>query len=306
MDGRDISFRVATVPVAYGEKLVLRILDRETVQLGIENLGIAADTLQQLRSLIQRPSGILLVVGPTGSGKTTTLYSMLHALNTGTRNITTIEDPVEYQIEGLTQLQVNEDIGLGFSALLRAVLRQDPDVIFVGEIRDQQTAQSAIRASLTGHLVFSTLHTSSAASAISRMTDLGVEPFLVAAGLRGVLSQRLVRALCRLCREPTTPDPTLLALLPPALRGITQAWRAVGCRQCFQTGYRGRIPLVELLTLTDQLRDQIVSGASAAVLQQTAQGDGMRPIFLDGLARVESGQTSLEELLSTLDIPEHA
>ena len=306
VDGRDISFRVATVPVAYGEKLVLRILDRETVQLGIENLGIAADTLQQLRSLIQRPSGILLVVGPTGSGKTTTLYSMLHALNTGTRNITTIEDPVEYQIEGLTQLQVNEDIGLGFSALLRAVLRQDPDVIFVGEIRDQQTAQSAIRASLTGHLVFSTLHTSSAASAISRMTDLGVEPFLVAAGLRGVLSQRLVRALCRLCREPTTPDPTLLALLPPALRGITQAWRAVGCRQCFQTGYRGRIPLVELLTLTDQLRDQIVSGASAAVLQQTAQGDGMRPIFLDGLARVESGQTSLEELLSTLDIPEHA
>lgn len=304
VDERDISFRVATAPTAHGEKVVLRILDKQTVQLGIENLGFATDNLARLRQLIQRPSGILLVVGPTGSGKTTTLYSILHALNTGTRNITTIEDPIEYTIEGLSQIQVNEDIGLSFSALMRAVLRQDPDVIFVGEIRDQETARSAIRASLTGHMVFSTLHTNSAASAISRMTDLGAESFLLAAGLRGVLSQRLVRALCRQCRQPASPDPTLLAMLPEELRTLKAAWRARGCRQCFMTGYRGRIPLMELLVVNETIREQIIAGASAAELQQTARADGMRGIFLDGLSRVEEGLTTLEELLSTIDIPE--
>jgi type II secretory ATPase GspE/PulE/Tfp pilus assembly ATPase PilB-like protein len=304
VDERDISFRVATAPTVHGEKVVLRILDKQIVQLGIENLGFTADNLSRLRKIIQRPSGILLVVGPTGSGKTTTLYSILHALNTGTRNITTIEDPIEYTIAGLSQIQVNDDIGLSFSALMRAVLRQDPDVIFLGEIRDLETARSAIRASLTGHMVFSTLHTNSAAAAISRMTDLGAESFLLAAGLRGVLSQRLVRALCRQCRQPAEPDPTLLAMLPEDMRTLKTAWRARGCRQCFMTGYRGRIPLMELLVVDEVIREQIIAGASATALQETGRAAGMQGIFRDGLARVEAGITTLEELLSTIDIPE--
>ena len=304
IDERDISLRIATVPTVHGEKVVLRILDKQTVQLGIDNLGIDPSNLAMLRHLIQRPNGILLVVGPTGSGKTTTLYSILHALNTGTRNITTIEDPIEYTISGLSQIQVNEDIGLGFSALIRAVLRQDPDIILVGEIRDQETAHSAIRASLTGHMVLSTLHTNSAAAAISRMTDLGTESFLLAAGLRGVISQRLVRALCRQCRQPAAPDPTLLAMLPPDMRTLRRTWRARGCQHCFQTGYRGRIPLIELLTVDERIRELIIAGAATSQLHRVAQAAGMRTIFEDGLSRVEQGQTTLEELLSTIDVPE--
>ena len=249
VDGREIAFRVATAPTAFGEKMVMRILDKQTVQLGLDNLGFDEAQLRRLRALIQRPSGIFLVVGPTGSGKTTTLYSILHALNTGTRNITTIEDPIEYQIAGLTQIQVREEIGLSFSSLMRSVLRQDPDIVFLGEIRDTETARSAIRASMTGHLVFSTLHTNSAAAAIARMVDLEAEPFLLAAALRGVLSQRLVRALCRQCREPADPDPTLLASLPESLRTVERVYRARGCRQCFMTGYRGRVPIMELLVV---------------------------------------------------------
>ena len=304
IEERDISFRVATAPTVHGEKVVLRILDKQTVQLGLENLGIHPDNLSRLRQLIQRPSGIVLVVGPTGSGKTTTLYSILQALNTGTRNITTIEDPIEYTIPGLSQIQANEDIGLSFSALMRSVLRQDPDVILVGEIRDQETARSAIRASLTGHMVFSTLHTNSAASAISRMTDLGAESFLLAAGLRAVLSQRLVRALCRQCRQPAQPDPTLLSMLPEALRNLPSVWRARGCRQCFMTGYRGRIPIMELLVVDEVIREQIIAGAPAAQLQRSALDNGMKTIFLDGLDRVTVGLTTLEELLSIVDVPE--
>ncbi len=301
VDGRDIDFRVATTPTVRGEKVVLRILDKQATLLGLENLGLSGRIYDRLRKVIRRPNGIVLIVGPTGSGKTTTLYAGLQTLNTGHRNITTIEDPVEYQINGITQIQVHDEIGLGFSEVLRSVLRQDPDVILLGEIRDLDTTVNAIRASLTGHLVFATLHTNDAVSAVSRLSDMGAEPYLIAPSLRAVISQRLVRTLCPHCKEPGEPDPELLEMLPEAQRDLQQVWHARGCRQCFSTGYRGRIPIAEILVIDEDLRRAIIERASPGELQRAAVASGMVPIFSDGLAKVAEGTTTLEEVLATLE-----
>jgi len=301
VDGREIDFRVATTPTVRGEKVVLRILDKQATLLGLQNLGLGAEIYDQLRKVIRRPNGIVLMVGPTGSGKTTTLYAGLQTLNTGHRNITTIEDPVEYQIDGITQIQVHEDIGLGFSEVLRSVLRQDPDVVLLGEIRDLDTTVNAIRASLTGHLVFATLHTNDAVSAVSRLIDMGAEPYLIAPSLRAVVSQRLVRTLCPHCKEPGEPDPDLIAMLPEAERTLTAVWHARGCRQCFDTGYRGRVPIAEILVIDEDLRRLIVERAHPSRIQEAAVQGGMSPIFLDGMAKVAQGQTTLEEVLATLE-----
>jgi type IV pilus assembly protein PilB len=301
VDGREIDFRVATTPTVRGEKAVLRILDQQATLLGLENLGLSENIYEQLRKVIRRPNGIVLMVGPTGSGKTTTLYAGLQTLNTGHRNITTIEDPVEYQIDGITQIQVHEDIGLGFSEILRSVLRQDPDVILLGEIRDLDTTVNAIRASLTGHLVFATLHTNDAVSAVSRLIDMGAEPYLIAPSLRAVVSQRLVRTLCPHCKSPGDPDPELMAMLPESERTLTAVWHARGCRLCFSTGYRGRVPIAEILVVNEELRRLIVDRAHPSRIQEAAVANGMRPIFNDGLSKVAQGVTTLEEVLATLE-----
>lgn len=306
VEGRDIDFRVATTPTVNGEKVVLRILDKQAALLGLENLGFSKEQYFRLRQVLRRPNGIVVVAGPTGSGKTTSLYSCLMSLNTGTRNITTIEDPVEYQIEGLTQIQAHDDIGLSFSHILRSVLRQDPDVILVGEIRDLETTENAVRASLTGHLVFTTLHTNDATSAITRLMDMGTEPFLIASSLRAVLSQRLVRTLCPSCKEQGTPDPSILAMLPKRMRGIKKLWQPRGCRHCFNTGYRGRIPIIELLIINEDMRRAIVNQEPPDHLTQVAVEGGMVPIFHDGLLKVAAGITTLEEILSVTEVSHQA
>lgn len=301
VEGRDIDFRVATTPTVNGEKVVLRILDKQAALLGLENLGFSREQYLRLRQVIRAPNGIVLVVGPTGSGKTTSLYSALVALNTGEKNITTIEDPVEYQIEGITQIQANDEIGLTFSHILRSVLRQDPDVILVGEIRDLETCENAIRASLTGHLVFATLHTNDAVAAVTRLMDMGIEPYLIASSLRAVVSQRLVRSLCTRCRQEGPPDPALVALLPERMRGISKVWHPKGCRHCFETGYRGRLPITELLVASDRLRRMVVERAPPSEMHLAAVEGGMRSMFEDGLVKVAEGQTSLEEVLAVAD-----
>ncbi len=304
VEGRAIDFRVATTPTVQGEKVVLRILDKQSTLMGLENLGFSNEQYLRLRQVIRRPNGIILMVGPTGSGKTTTLYATLMVLNTGHKNITTIEDPVEYQIDGITQIQVHEEIGLSFSSILRSVLRQDPDVVLVGEIRDLDTTKNAIRASLTGHLVFATLHTNDAVSAVTRLVDMGAEPYLIAPSLRAVISQRLVRTLCHRCKEEGPPDPVLLALLPEKFRSLPRAWHARGCRHCFNTGYRGRLPITEILVTDEQIRRLIVNRAPATELHQAAVDAGMTTIFEDGIYKVSKGLTTLEEVLGTIEAGE--
>ena len=298
IDGRRIDFRVSTLPTDHGEKIVIRIVDQERSALRLDTLGLSEPVLVRIRQYGLRPQGILIVTGPTGSGKTTMLYSLLQHIHSVTKNIVTVEDPIEYQVAGVNQVQVDEKSKKTFAAILRAMLRQDPDVMMIGEIRDFETAQIAFRASITGHLVLSTVHTNDAPSAVTRLVDLGLQPYMVASSLTGVVSMRLVRTLCPKCKDPYVPTPEELRLLGLDARegADLTLHRPVGCEHCFETGFRGRIGVFEVLDVTDPIRRLISSGAPESMIRQSALEAGMVPIGQDGMAKVLSGQTSLEEL----------
>jgi type IV pilus assembly protein PilB len=297
--GRAVDLRVSTLPTQFGESVVLRVLDRSTVNLDLEQLGMPDYILHYIREVIERPNGIFIVTGPTGSGKTTTLYSCLRKINTIDAKLLTAEEPVEYDLEGIMQVPVTEAIGLTFARVLRAFLRQDPDRIMVGETRDLETAQISIQASLTGHLVFTTLHTNDAAGAIARLVDMGVEPFLISSTLEAVLGQRLLRRICTDCREPYQPDESLLdeLSLAPEEIGERRFYYGGGCEKCNETGYRGRIGIYELMRITDPLRALINQRAPSVVLKQKAIELGMVTLRQDGLRSIFEGQTTIEEVL---------
>lgn len=281
--GRPIDVRVSTLPTGHGERAVLRLLEKEAGRLELERLGMAPDVLAKLDKLIHQPHGIVLVTGPTGSGKSTTLYAALGRLDASTTNILTVEDPIEYDLPGIGQTQVNARIDLTFSAALRAILRQDPDVIMIGEIRDLETAQIAVQASLTGHLVLATLHTNDAISAVARLTDMGVEPFLLASTLQGVLAQRLIRKLCPHCKMGHADG--------------TASWNAAGCTACSHTGYSGRTGVHELFTVDDAMRGLIHAGANEQALREAARRSGMRSLRQDGMRWIAQGLTTVEEMV---------
>lgn len=303
--GRNVDLRVATIPTIWGENVVLRILNRSSVTLDFSRLGFSEADLVDLKRMLSEPNGMLLVTGPTGSGKTTTLYTALDRLNDDERKVFSVEDPVEYHMGGINQIQVNPRIGLTFSGALRSILRQDPDVIMIGEIRDLETAEIAIRASLTGHLVLSTLHTNSAAASITRMLDMGVEDYLLASTLVGVLAQRLVRRLCPSCKAPSEAGSAyvnrLLGIAKPALAKSpateAQLFKAVGCSKCRGTGFSGRTAVYELLPVTDQVRDAIMKRHSERQLEATACAGGMTIMLANGMARALAGDTTVEEVL---------
>jgi general secretion pathway protein E len=294
--GKDIDFRVSMMPTIHGECAVLRILDRGSLKLDFVALGFATDAIATIRNLLAQPHGIVLVTGPTGSGKTTTLYAGLSELNTRDRKILTIEDPVEYQLAGVNQVQVKPQIGLTFANAMRGFLRQDPDIMMVGEIRDLETAQTAVQAALTGHLILSTLHTNDAPSAVTRLLDMGVEDYLLTSTIAGVLAQRLVRTLCLHCRKPYDADPALLERLQIAQSRAT-LYAAQGCAQCGDTGYAGRTTIVEVLVMTDTLRHLVLEHAEAGAVRRQAGLEGMRSMHADGMAKVLAGQTTVEEVL---------
>lgn len=295
--GHDVDIRVSTVPSMHGESIVMRILDRSAVTFDYDSLGLSASIIERLRMALDEPNGIVLVTGPTGSGKTTTLYAGLSGINTVSRKIITIEDPVEYQLEGINQLQVKPQIGLTFASLLRSILRQDPDVIMVGEIRDLETAQIAAQAALTGHLVLSTLHTNSAAAAVTRMRDMGLEDYLLSAVLRGVLAQRLVRRLCPSCRVPDPNSATLAARFDLAPKEGEGFWQPSGCPSCHHTGYRGRQAIAEFLVPTPDIVKLIFAQASDAEIERAAIAAGMETMFSAGLKACLAGETALDEVL---------
>jgi len=295
--GRDVDVRLSTIPIAHGESLVMRLLDTSVTILDLTDLGMEGEDLRHLEHLIERPHGIILVTGPTGSGKTTTLYAALSQLNTPDRKILTIEDPIEYQLSGISQMQVNTKIDVTFASALRAFLRQDPDVILVGEIRDFETVEIAVQASLTGHMVFSTVHTNDAASTFTRLTDMGVEPFLISSSVLAVQAQRLVRVVCPECRESYRAGPIELRQL-----GITDPtprtlFKAVGCEVCAGTGYTGRKGIFEVLPVTDGIRELVMSRADASKIKKQALAEGMHTLRQDGARKVLAGMTTMEEVL---------
>ncbi|GJQ26676.1 MAG: type IV fimbrial assembly protein PilB [Phycisphaerae bacterium] len=297
--GNPVDLRVAVLPTMFGESVVLRILDRSNVQLDLDRIGLREDDLNILKQLINRPHGIIINTGPTGSGKTTTLYACLNHLNTPDTKILTAEDPVEYDIDGIIQCQVNVDTGMTFARALRSFLRQDPDVILVGEIRDLETAQIAIQSSLTGHLVFSTLHTNDAPSAVARLLDLGVEPFLITATFEAVVAQRLARRICKNCKQPYTPTPEQLMelqLRPEDVEGRTFYFGA-GCDYCNGTGYRGRVGIFETMVFNEEIRDLVMNNASTGILREAAQRNGMRTLRESGLLAIYDGITTIEEVV---------
>ncbi len=299
VNNQPIDLRVSVLPTMFGESVVMRVLDRSNVQLDLDKIGLREDDLKTVRALIHRPNGVVLVTGPTGSGKTTTLYSGLRELNDPSSKLITAEDPVEYDIDGVIQCQIKPDIELTFGRILRAMLRQDPDIVLVGEIRDNETAKIAVEASLTGHLVFSTLHTNDAPSAIARLLDLGLEPFLVTASLEGIIAQRLVRKICTHCK--TLYDPTEEQLMELELRSDDVQGRKFyygkGCDHCNNTGYRGRMGIYEIMLLDDEMRDQIVKHASTQVLRMEAKKRGMRTLRISGLMGIYDGITTIEEVV---------
>ncbi len=297
--GRNVDLRVSTMPTQFGESVVLRVLDRSAVQLDLKQLGLPAEVLTGVRRSLRRPNGIFLVTGPTGSGKTTTLYSGLREISTPGLKVLTIEDPVEYEIDGIMQVPVNPVAGLTFASALRSLLRQDPDVIMVGEIRDVETAQIAIQAALTGHLVLSTLHTNDAPAAVTRLIDMGIEPFLLASTIEAVLAQRLVRRICPNCRVPDKPSPALRAQLE-----LESDWprdeaffRGNGCPECNRTGYRGRTGIFEWLVMTEPLRELVAQRAPVAEIRQRAREQGMRSLREEARRAAVDGQSTLEEML---------
>jgi len=303
--GRRIDMRVSTLPVNGGEKVVMRVVDTQRTNVALEKLGMADQDLSRLTNFLDRPQGIVLVTGPTGSGKTTLLYSALEKVKDVSLNITTVEDPVEFQFAGLNQVQVDEKAKKSFAVALRAILRQDPDVIMIGEIRDRETAQIAFRASVTGHLVLSTVHTNDAAGAVTRLIDLGLEPFMVASALVGVVSIRLVRVICPRCKESYEADATTLQKIGgTSLEGNITLYRGAGCPTCRQAGFTGRTGIFEVLTVDDALRGMIVRGASEAEIRDMAIKGGMRPIGEDGLEKTLNGITTLDEVTRVVYLPE--
>jgi type II secretion system protein E len=294
---REIDVRVSVIPMLHGEAVVLRLLDRGSALLGLEALGMSEEDTAAMETILEMPHGIVLVTGPTGSGKTTTLYAALSRINDIERKIITIEDPVEYHLEGINQIQVSQKAGLTFARGLRAILRHDPDVVLIGEIRDQETADIAVQASLTGHLVFSTLHTNDAPGALTRLVDMGMEPYLVASSLEAVLAQRLVRVICKHCREPRAPAELdalrdqLGAELPPVL------YYGAGCRECLGTGFRGRTAIIEMMVMTEEIRGMLMEHASAGDMRKVAMRNGMRSLRDDGWRHVREGDTTIEEVM---------
>ena len=290
-----VDIRVSVIPMSYGERIVLRLLDKSVSLLGLGEMGLPPDKLKIFEGLINKNNGILLVTGPTGSGKTTTLYAAISKINSSEKNIITIEDPIEYELKGVGQIQVNPKTELTFARGLRSVLRHDPDIIMVGEIRDLETVEIAIQASLTGHLVFSTLHTNDASGALTRLVDMGVEPFLIASSLLGVLAQRLVRRICPECKEPFKLGESALAEL--GLSKDQVLWKGRGCDACMQSGFRGRTGIFELLVMENEVRHLLTSGADSVTIKEAAVKRGMTTLFGDGLQKVKAGATTLNEVL---------
>lgn len=299
IEGKDVDLRISTLPTIFGESIVMRVLDRSVVSLSIDEIGMLDDTKKTLRYLIQKPNGIILATGPTGCGKTTTLYSCLREINKIEYKVITTEDPVEYDVKGIIQVPINPKIGLTFATSLRHILRQDPDIIMVGEVRDPETAQIAIQASLTGHLVFSTLHTNDAPGAITRMIDMGIEPFLITSTLEAVLAQRLVRKICQNCKEEYIPEPEILEDLgvPQDVVKMKKFYRGAGCSKCNNSGYKGRTAILELLVMNDKLRLLVIEKAHTALIKKAAVESGMKTLLEDGLIKIYNGITTIEEVL---------
>jgi type IV pilus assembly protein PilB len=297
--GKVMDFRVSVLPCLWGEKVVLRLLDQSNLQLDMTKLGFEEKVLSDFNEAIHKPYGMILITGPTGSGKTTTLYSTLSELNKTTTNICTAEDPVEYNLFGINQVQMHDDIGLNFASALRSFLRQDPDIVMVGEIRDFETAEIAVKAALTGHLVLSTLHTNDAPSSVSRMLNMGIEPFLVASSVNLIGAQRLVRKICQDCKEPVeVPDEVLIDLgVPPEAVPDFTVMRAAGCRTCNNTGYKGRIAVYEIMVMTDELAEFVLNGASTLELKREAIRQGMKTLRMSALTKLSEGYTSMEEIV---------
>lgn len=293
-----IDLRISILPCNYGERVVMRILDKSKGVSTLESLGIGERDFDVINKMIERPYGIILVSGPTGSGKTTTLYSVLKRLNRSDKNIITVEDPVEYTMHGISQVQVNEKTGLTFSKSLRSILRQDPDIALIGEIRDKETAQIATQAALTGHLVLSTIHTNSAPATITRLVDMGVEPFLIASSLACVIAQRLVRALCQACKEIAAPQPELFERLGMTVKANEKVYKAKGCPECHATGYKGRLAIFEIMGVDDKLSALILSNSDASTLRKAAMTSGMTTLSQDGVRKIKLGLTTVEEVLS--------
>ncbi len=298
VNGKDLDLRVSTVPTNHGESIVMRVLDKSNLSLGLPQLGFLTDDQSTFERLIKLPDGVVLVTGPTGSGKTTTLYACLGQINTPDKKLITVEDPVEYQMSGINQVQVNKDVGLDFSAALRSILRQAPNIVMIGEIRDAETADIAMEAALTGHLVFSTLHTNDAPSAVTRLLDIGVKPFLVASALRAAMAQRLVRAICEKCKTPYTPTERDLKMLGAISKTIPETmYTGAGCDKCGRSGYKGRKGIFEIFKVDDTIQRLIFDHAPATILRQRAREMGMRTLREDGMLKVASGMTSLHEVL---------
>ncbi len=296
---QEIDVRVSTIPTSFGERLVLRLLDKSASLISLSDLGLASDKLDQIGNLVRSPNGIILVTGPTGSGKTTTLYAILSSINIPDINIITIEDPIEYQIKGISQIQVNPKINLTFAGGLRSIVRQDPDVILVGEIRDQETAAIAVQSALTGHLVFSTLHTNDSASAITRLVDIGVEPFLISSSVLAVVAQRLIRVLCRDCKQPYTPDNSTLESIgiTPDQFQETTIYRADGCENCFHTGYKGRTGIFEIMLMDSSLKSLILTTYDSSQIKDAALNLNMVTLRQDGIQKVLKGTSTIEEVI---------
>ncbi|MEM8560877.1 MAG: ATPase, T2SS/T4P/T4SS family [Pseudomonadota bacterium] len=298
--GHELDLRVSTIPTVHGESIVMRVLDRDSIRLALPTMGFSEDTLERFQSLLARPHGVLLVTGPTGSGKTTTLYASLASLDSDALKIITVEDPVEYQLQGVNQIQVQSQIELNFARALRAILRQDPDIIMIGEMRDTETAQIGVQSALTGHLVLSTLHTNTAASAITRLEDMGIERYLITSAVNGVLAQRLVRTLCTQCKVPHEVGRDYIeqtGLRQWISTDTAQLYQAAGCSACNHTGYAGRTGIHELFTLDDEMHGEIMGGADATLLHAAARRQGMITLYEDGLRKVVEGVTSMEEVL---------
>jgi type IV pilus assembly protein PilB len=300
--GRPLDLRVATLPTVYGEKIVMRILDKSNVMMRLAELGFTKDVLAKFEGCYQRPYGAVLVTGPTGSGKSTSLYGALNQLNSTDKNIITVEDPVEYRLAGVNQVQVNPKAGLTFAAGLRSILRCDPDIVMIGEVRDRETAQIAIESALTGHMVLATIHTNDSAGALTRLSEMGVEPFLAASAVAGILAQRLARRLCKHCKEPySLPLAQLrelmdLAALPAGVPDPVPVFRPKGCARCQETGYHGRVGVYEMLVMSETIERMVVGGASSEEITRTARAEGMRTLREDGVLKVLSGHTSIEEI----------
>ena len=295
--GKEVDLRVSILPTSHGEKIVIRILDKTALTGSIDQMGIDEETLLKFRKAIDAPHGMILVTGPTGSGKTTTLYSVLQELNNPQYNIVTVEDPIEYELNGVNQVSVRNDIGLDFASALRSILRQDPDIVMVGEIRDNETADIAVKAALTGHQVLSTLHTNDAAGAITRLDDMGIEPFLISSSILMTCAQRLVRKICTNCREEFMPEPEIFTRLGVEPKAESVFYRGSGCDRCKGRGYLGRLAIIEALTVTESIRRLIMKRASAAVIKSQAVTEGMKTLRMVGIDKALEGQTTLEEVL---------